>query len=141
MSVPPGDREAHGRASERERTHLIAPDEDPLRHPTAPENEVARESTSPRAATRRYRETIDGDGRRALPALEAEAHPAEITHDGHPVVDRDRELERQEHLATHGRMRRLMPLAAVLWMGFFFVDWVLAVAEQDRLPVAAVHSS
>jgi hypothetical protein len=44
----------------------------------------------------------------------------------HQVVDRDRELERQEHLATAGRMRRLMPLATVLWLGFFFVDFVLA---------------
>ncbi|MCX4246819.1 serine/threonine-protein kinase [Paraliomyxa miuraensis] len=44
----------------------------------------------------------------------------------HQVVEADRELERQEHLATVGRMRRLMPLAVVLWLGFFFVDWVLA---------------
>jgi len=44
----------------------------------------------------------------------------------HQVVDRDRELERQEHLATVGRMKRLMPLATALWLGFFFVDWVLA---------------
>jgi hypothetical protein len=44
----------------------------------------------------------------------------------HQIVDRDRELERQEHLATVGRMKRLMPLATVLWLGFFFVDFVLA---------------
>lgn len=44
----------------------------------------------------------------------------------HQVVDRDRELERQEHLATVGRMKRLMPLATALWLGFFFVDFVLA---------------
>jgi serine/threonine-protein kinase len=44
----------------------------------------------------------------------------------HQIVDRDREIERQEHLATVGRMKRLMPLATVLWLGFFFVDWVLA---------------
>ncbi len=44
----------------------------------------------------------------------------------HQVVDRDRELERQEHLATVGRMRRLMPLATALWLGFSFVDVVLA---------------
>jgi eukaryotic-like serine/threonine-protein kinase len=44
----------------------------------------------------------------------------------HQIVDRDRELERQEHLATVGRIKRLMPLATVLWLGFFFVDWVLA---------------
>jgi eukaryotic-like serine/threonine-protein kinase len=44
----------------------------------------------------------------------------------HQIIDRDRELERQEHLATVGRMKRLMPLATVLWLGFFFVDFVLA---------------
>jgi len=55
---------------------------------------------------------------------------------GHVVINRDRELERQEHLATLGRMRRLMPLATVLWLGFFFVDWVLAtwVVPGDLLP-------
>jgi hypothetical protein len=54
----------------------------------------------------------------------------------HQVVDRDRELERQEHLATVGRMKRLMPLATALWLGFFFVDWVLAtfVVPSPLLP-------
>ncbi|MEM9461991.1 MAG: serine/threonine-protein kinase [Myxococcota bacterium] len=58
------------------------------------------------------------------------------TNRGHVVVDRELELERQEHLAAVGRMRRLMPLAVVLWLGFFFVDWVLAtwVVPGSLLP-------
>jgi serine/threonine-protein kinase len=42
------------------------------------------------------------------------------------IVDRDLALERQEHANAVGRMRRLMPLACALWIGFVFVDWVLA---------------
>jgi hypothetical protein len=42
------------------------------------------------------------------------------------IVDRDVALERQEHANAVGRMRRLMPFACALWVGFVFVDWVLA---------------
>ncbi|MBK6921125.1 MAG: serine/threonine protein kinase [Deltaproteobacteria bacterium] len=42
------------------------------------------------------------------------------------ISDRDLALERQEHAAAVARMRRLMPIACVLWLGFGFVDWVLA---------------
>ncbi|MBX7081268.1 MAG: serine/threonine protein kinase [Nannocystaceae bacterium] len=42
------------------------------------------------------------------------------------IVDRDVALERQEHAAAVARMRRLLPLACGLWLGFVVVDWVLA---------------
>ncbi len=42
------------------------------------------------------------------------------------VVDRDLQLEMVEHAAAVQRMRRLMPTAIALWLGFFGVDFVLA---------------
>ncbi|HWB77513.1 MAG TPA: serine/threonine-protein kinase, partial [Nannocystaceae bacterium] len=41
------------------------------------------------------------------------------------IVDRDAALEQQEHAAAVARLRKLMPLACALWLGFVFVDWVL----------------
>ncbi|MEM6997191.1 MAG: protein kinase, partial [Myxococcota bacterium] len=46
--------------------------------------------------------------------------------DSRLLTDRDEQLLRQEHLATVGRLRRILPWAVVLWVGFFFVDFVLA---------------
>lgn len=42
------------------------------------------------------------------------------------IADADLRLDRQELSATVGRLRRLLPTAMALWLGFFFVDWVLA---------------
>jgi hypothetical protein len=42
------------------------------------------------------------------------------------LVDRDVHFERQDHAASVARMRRLLPIAIALWLGFFFVDFVLA---------------
>jgi hypothetical protein len=42
------------------------------------------------------------------------------------LVDRDLHFERQDHAASVARMRRLLPIAIALWLGFFFVDFVLA---------------
>ncbi|MCA9708499.1 MAG: serine/threonine protein kinase [Myxococcales bacterium] len=99
---------------------------------------VSASRRRPPSAAARSRPPAEGDADGELEAdAEADAdadadgtpgHPLVTgsTNRGHVVVDRDRELERQEHRATVGRMQRLMPLAVVLWLGFFFVDWVLA---------------
>lgn len=42
------------------------------------------------------------------------------------LTDRDQQLTLAEHRATVGRLRRLIPVAIALWLGFFFVDFVLA---------------
>jgi len=54
------------------------------------------------------------------------SHASATMDDRELLVDRDVALERQEHAKAVARMRQLMPLACVLWIGFVFVDWVLA---------------
>jgi len=70
------------------------------------------------------------------PAPEASpAHPSEL------ITDRDLALERQEHAAAVSRLRKLMPLACVLWLGFFAVDFVLAtfIAPAPLLSYAVLR--
>jgi len=57
------------------------------------------------------------------------------------ITDRDLALERQEHAAALARLRRLMPLACVLWLAFFVVDWVLCtfVAPAPLLSYAVLR--
>ncbi len=52
--------------------------------------------------------------------------PPEPTQANELITDRDLALERQEHAASVSRMRSLMPVACVLWLAFFAVDWVLS---------------
>ncbi|MCH9685083.1 MAG: hypothetical protein K0V04_26840, partial [Deltaproteobacteria bacterium] len=112
-----------GSAVAPERTRLIAPT-DRYREPAETEPAAGHRAASPAGAAGPAELTVPpmggADPRASHSALTAS------TSRGHLVVGRDRELERQEHLATHTRMKRLMPLAAVLWVGFLFVDWVLA---------------
>lgn len=55
--------------------------------------------------------------------------------------DPDELLRRQEHRATIGRLQRLLPVAIALWLGFFFVDFVLAtwVAPGPLWPYLALR--
>ncbi|MBC8072773.1 MAG: serine/threonine protein kinase, partial [Deltaproteobacteria bacterium] len=60
-------------------------------------------------------------------AMGAPGSSRPIGDDGRELIsDRDAALERQEHAAAVSRMRKLLPLACALWVGFIFVDWVLA---------------
>lgn len=60
---------------------------------------------------------------------------------GNVLMDRDLRFERQDHAASVGRMRRLLPIASVLWLGFFVVDLVVAtwVAPGPVLPFALLR--
>jgi serine/threonine-protein kinase len=57
------------------------------------------------------------------------------------ITDRDLALERQEHASAVSRLRKLLPLACVLWLGFFAVDFVLAtfVAPAPLLSYAVLR--
>jgi eukaryotic-like serine/threonine-protein kinase len=58
------------------------------------------------------------------------------------LADREQFFERQDHATSAGRLRRLLPLAMLLWMGFFVVDAVLAkwVVPSDLLPYLLLRS-
>lgn len=63
-------------------------------------------------------------------------HPA-LTEDSAPLLDdREQYLARVDHRATVGRMRTLVPAAAVGWIAFFSLDLVVAlwVFPTDVLP-------
>jgi serine/threonine-protein kinase len=88
-------------------------------------------------------------GRDSIPARESGAHAAGVneTEPSRPddpsqmLVDRDLHFERQDHAASVARMRRLLPIAIVLWLGFFVVDFVLAtwVVPGDLLSYLALR--
>jgi len=65
------------------------------------------------------------EGPSALSTMPAGGQAVDRT-DSRIITDRDRQLELQEHLSTVRRLRRLLPLAVALWLGFFFVDFVLS---------------
>lgn len=83
-------------------------------------------SDAPGATTQVVAEPIAVD---APTQLDARTRPRVLNNkraDSRLLADRDAQLAREEHLATVGRLERLLPLAIVLWLGFFFVDFVLA---------------
>ncbi len=123
---------------------------DDERAETVTDQPVARERTRVVPATSRYRAEAEAEPPpppiEPTPPVRSPAAPSSSpitvsTSRGHLVVGRDLELQRREHLATHGRMRRLMPLAAALWLGFSFVDWVLTtwVVPGDLWPYLALR--
>ncbi len=88
----------------------------PERLHATPQEQQAETLPDARAAEERRRDAADAP----QPSRPAGPDDREL------IADRDLALERQEHAAAVSRMRRLMPLACALWMGFLFVDWVLA---------------
>ncbi len=126
---PPQPKPPQPKAAERK-----APEPKPPQPKAAERKAPERKPPAPTVDVPVPSVTVPGRPERGV--MVAPSSPIATTARPHQIVDRDRELERQEHLATVGRMKRLMPLAAALWMGFFFVDWVLAtwVVPGELLP-------